>query len=190
MQADPIRLARPEDAAAIQAIYAPYVTSTPISFEIEPPSVDEMAARMARIGAMFPWLVYEENGEILGYAYAGAHKERAAYVWSADATVYVARGAHRRGIGRALYRRLLPILDLQGFHNVYGGITLPNEGSVGLHEACGFTRIGIYKEVGFKQGSWYDVGWWGLRLNEAAAEPKLPAAFTVEMFESAARSRG
>jgi L-amino acid N-acyltransferase YncA len=181
-----IRVARIKDAKPIQAIYAPYVAETSISFELDPPSEDQIAGRMERVGEMFPWLVYEEDGEVLGYAYAGPHSERAAYRWSADTTVYLARGTHRRGIGRALYQRLLAILNLQGFHGAFGGITLPNPGSVGLHEACGYRSIGVYREVGFKMGAWHDVGWWGLRLNAPAREPAPPKPFSPDIFERTA----
>ncbi len=160
MTAEVIRIATPADAPALQAIYAPYVIETPISFELVPPTVEEMAERVRRIGAVHPWLAYEADGAILGYAYAAPFKERAAYQWSVESTVYVARGAHRRGVGKALYARLHAILTLQGHHSVFGGITLPNAGSVGLHEACGYEPVGVYREVGFKLGSWEAGGMW------------------------------
>lgn len=178
----PIRVATAADAAALQAIYAPYVAETVTSFETEPPSAEEMAARVARIGAVYPWLVYERDGAVQGYAYAGRHSERAAYDWSVDTTVYVARDAHRRGVGRALYQSLLRVLDAQGFHCAYGGITLPNESSVGLHEALGYRPIGVWREVGFKFGAWRDVGWWGLALNAPDPAPKPPRRFAPEML--------
>jgi phosphinothricin acetyltransferase len=176
-----IRVATAADAEAIAAIYAPYVLETAISFEEVPPSAAEMAARMAKALPTHPFLVLEEGGRIAGYAYAGPHNERAAYRWSANVSVYVAADAHRRGIGRALYERLIETLRRQGFHSLYGGITLPNAKSVGLHEAMGFTHVGIYREVGFKFGRWHDVGYWRLGLADGppAAEPtpfsRLPA---------------
>ncbi|MHB8528286.1 MAG: arsinothricin resistance N-acetyltransferase ArsN1 family B [Caulobacteraceae bacterium] len=181
-QINAIRVARLEDAGALKAIYDPYVAETAISFELEPPSASQMAERIERIGSEFPWLVYEHGGEVLGYAYASRHRERAAYRWSADTTVYVARGAQRRGIGRSLYERLRAVLSLQGFHCAFGGVTLPNAASVGLHEVCGYSPVGIYREVGFKLGTWHDVGWWGLRLNAPAPDPCPPTAFTEEIF--------
>ena len=184
---DGIRVALPEDAGAVSAIYAPYVAETAISFELDPPDAAEMATRMARMAEAHPWLVFEQGGEVIGYAYAGRHSDRAAYGWSVNVTVYVAGGAHRQGVGRALYQRLLRILDLQGFHTAYGGITLPNPGSVGLHEACGFRPIGVYPEVGFKFGAWHDVGWWGLRLNAPPANPDPPRCFTEVIFEASGR---
>jgi len=178
-----IRVARPSDAGAVQAIYAPYVAETAISFELEPPGVEEVAHRMEIIGQRYPWLIYELDGEVVGYAYATVHRERAAYGWSADGAVYLSPQAHRRGIGRALYQRLAAILNLQGVHSLYGGITLPNAGSVGLHEACGFVHVGVYREVGYKFGAWHDVGWWGIKLNPPAKDPKPPTSFSPALFE-------
>ena len=132
MTSDPhIRTARPEDAREIQAVYAPYVRDTVISFEMEPPTVEEMARRVAATLPMFPWLVWVEDGRVAGYAYASRHKERLAYQWSLDVSAYVHRDFHRRGIGGALYRELLAIVRRQGFCNAYGGITLPN--AAGIH---------------------------------------------------------
>jgi len=190
MAPESIRIATVADAGAVAAVYAPYVTETVISFEADPPGEAEMAGRMARIAAACPWLVYDVDGEVLGYAYAGPHAERAAYRWSVDATVYVARPAHRQGIGRALYERLEAILKLQGFHTAYAGITLPNAASVGLHEARGYRPVGVYREVGYKMGAWHDVGWWGLRLGPAASEPASPRPFSEEIFRRATSGVG
>jgi len=190
MTEDRIRIATVADAGAVQAIYAPYVTETVISFEAEPPSEPQMAERIVRIGAMFPWLVHDEGGEVTGYAYAGPHAERAAYRWSADVTVYVARTAQRRGIGRGLYERLEAILRLQGFHAAFAGVTLPNDASVGLHEARGYRPIGVYRQVGYKLGAWHDVGWWGLQLSPAAPDPAPPRPFSEEIFRLATSAGG
>jgi phosphinothricin acetyltransferase len=179
---DFIRPARLEDASAIAEIYAPYVAQSPISLEIAVPTAEQIAQRMAHLSPAYPWLVYEIGGGPVGYAYAGPHSERAGYRWSANATVYIAPGYHRRGIGRALYERLLAILRTQEFHAVFGGITLPNESSVGLHEACGFSLVGVYREVGFKLGRWWDVGWWGRSLEEAPVEPLPPRPFSAELL--------
>lgn len=162
-----IRVAAPADAAAIQAIYAPVVRDTAISFELEPPSAAEMAKRIDATLPLYPYLVAERDGQVVGYAYASQHRAREAYQWSVDVTVYIAGHAHRSGIGRALYERLLPILERQGFHAAHAGIALPNDGSVGLHEALGFTHIGTYPEVGFKHGRWHDVGYWRRGLSQA-----------------------
>jgi L-amino acid N-acyltransferase YncA len=168
-----IRVARASDAAAIAAIYAPSITEAFVSFEEAPPAPDEMAARLAAVLPTHPWLVHEEAGEVLGYAYASRHRDRAAYRWSVDVAVYLDQRAQGRGLGRALYRRLFEILERQGFHAAFAGITLPNPASVALHQRCGFEPVGVYREVGFKQGAWRDVGWWRRPL--AASGPGQPA---------------
>lgn len=166
-----IRLATPDDAEQIQAIYAPYC-HTPISFESGPPSSGEMRARLVKVLGQYPWLICEEDGGLLGYAYATQHRERAAYRWSVDTSVYVRQGRQRRGVGRALYTSLLAMLPLQGYVNAYAGITLPNPTSVGLHESMGFESVGVYKHVGFKYGSWHDVAWFQRPLQAQSSEPK------------------
>ncbi|MDE2182646.1 MAG: N-acetyltransferase [Alphaproteobacteria bacterium] len=177
-----VRIARPEDSSALAAIYAPYVRDGVASFEIDPPDAAELAQRIAKILPRHPWLVLEQDEQVLGYAYASPHRERAAYRWSTDVTVYVAPQRHRQGIGRILYSVLLPILKLQGFHAAFAGITLPNAASVGLHEAFGFALIGVYPEVGFKAGAWRDVGWWGVPLARTGASPAEPRPFTPELL--------
>lgn len=168
-----VRIATEDDAEAVTAIYGPYVRDTAISFEEAVPSAAEMRRRIGKTLITHPFLIFEAE-EVLGYAYASPHKERAAYRWSVDATVYVAGEAHGRGIGRALYARLFEILALQGFHRTYAGITLPNEKSVGLHRAMGFRRIGTYPQVGFKLGAWRDVSWWARPLGGgSSSEPLL-----------------
>jgi phosphinothricin acetyltransferase len=170
-----IRTARPEDAQAIAAIYAPYVLETAISFEDVPPTPGEMAARLAAVASSYPFLVCEADGEVVGYAYAGAHRARAAYRWSVDTTAYVALRLHGQGIGSALYGELLHRLARQGFHTAFAGIALPNDKSVGLHEALGFRHLGTYAEVGFKFGKWHDVGWWRRPLADGLpAQDPLP----------------
>lgn len=169
-----IRFAEPGDAAAIQAIYAPNVESTAISFELESPSVEEMAARIARISSQYPWLVCDVDGQVAGYVYACQHRERAAYRWSVDVTVYVDAAYRRRGIGRALYTSLLALVELQGYTKAFAGITLPNPGSVGVHEAVGFLPVAVYPKVGYKLGQWRDVGWWQIDLRSVAGEPAEP----------------
>jgi len=171
------RLATAADAAAVAAIYAPYVRDTVISFETEPPDAAEMARRIASVGERWPWLVAVDAAGLLGYVYAGEHRVRAAYRWDADVAVYLEPRAHRRGIGSALYRRLFALLSAQGYVNAYAGITLPNVASVGLHQSMGFSPVGVYRGVGYKHGRWHDVGWWGLRLREAPAQPAEPLPF-------------
>ena len=170
-----IRPVQGQDAAGVAAVYAPNVTDTVISFETEPPDAAEMARRIEATVAAHPWLVCERAGEIVGYAYASSHNGRAAYRWSVNVTVYIDRRLHRSGIGRALYTSLFALLRLQGFYNAYAGITLPNAGSVGLHEAMGFQPVGVYREVGCKFGAWHDVGWWSLELQPRPAnQPPVP----------------
>jgi L-amino acid N-acyltransferase YncA len=166
-----IRLAGPGDAAQVAAIYAPHVTGASTSFEVAPPDAAEMAARIASTLAHMPYLVLETGGEVRGFAYASKHRERAAYQWSVDVSVYVRPDAHRRGVGRALYESLFALLRLQGFYAAHAGITLPNPASVGLHEALGFRPVGVYRSVGFKRGAWHDVGWWQLPLRERTGTP-------------------
>jgi L-amino acid N-acyltransferase YncA len=167
-----IRLAGPGDAAQVAAIYAPHVTSASTSFEYAPPDAAETAARIASTLAHMPYLVFETGGEVLGFAYASKHRERAAYQWSVDVSVYVHERARRRGVGRALYESLFALLRLQGFYSAHAGITLPNPASVGLHEALGFRPVGVYRSVGFKRGAWHDVGWWQLPLRERTGTPE------------------
>ena len=155
-----IRPARLDDADAIQAIYAPIVGSTTISFEEVPPSVEELAQRIATISAGYPFLVAELEGRLAGYAYASQHRTRAAYKTSVDVAVYVDAQARGHGLGRALYEELLPRATRMGYHAAFAGIALPNPASVALHEAVGFKPVGVYREVGQKFGRWLDVGWW------------------------------
>lgn len=169
-----IRLAGEEDARQVQTIYAPIVRDTIISFEVEIPSVDEMARRIAKVSRDYPWLVCEDGGELLGYAYASRHRERAAYQWSVEATVYIREGQRRSGVGKALYAALFPLLVMQGYVNAYAGIALPNPGSVRLHESIGFTPIGVFQRIGFKFGAWIDVSWWQRALQPAASDPPQP----------------
>lgn len=169
-----IRLAHAEDARAIQAIYAPVVSHTPISFETIPPSIEEMRQRIEHTLNNFPWLVYEDKGELLGYAYASQHRVRSAYQWSVDVSIYIHEQSHRQGIGRKLYTALFELLREQGFYNVYAGITLPNPASVALHEAMGMQPLGVYQKVGYKLGAWYDSGWWQGLLQPHSANPPAP----------------
>ncbi|OAI30856.1 hypothetical protein A1351_00550 [Methylosinus sp. R-45379] len=163
-----IRPARPEDAPAIAAVYAPFVSETAISFEITPPDAEEMSRRMTACMAVYPWLVAEDGGRIAGYAYAGRYSGRAAYDWAVEVTVYLHPDYHRKHVGRHLYQTLFAILRRQGVHSVFAIITLPNDASVGLHRASGMREIGIYREVGFKFGEWRDVLSMGMTLSDRA----------------------
>jgi L-amino acid N-acyltransferase YncA len=167
-----IRLASPErDAAAVAGIYRPSVTDSIASFEEIPPTAEEMAGRMEATLARTPWLVATDAGEVVGYAYAGAHRERAGYRWSVDISAYVRADRHGRGIGATLYRVLIRILTAQGFANVYAGITQPNPASVALHRSIGMEPVGVYRGVGYKLGAWRDVAWYQLRLIDESDDP-------------------
>ena len=172
-----IREARPEDAAAIQAIYARIVTGTAISFEEVPPTIEEMRERIVTTQQTYPYLVAERDGRLVGYAYASQHRARAAYRWAVEVTVYIADGERRSGVGRRLYSELLPALAKQGFNAAYAGIALPNAGSVGLHERLGFQHVGTFPQVGFKLGQWHDVGYWRLELSSPSNSPRDPRRY-------------
>jgi L-amino acid N-acyltransferase YncA len=169
---DVIRDADPgRDAAACAAIYAPHVEGSAVSFEERAPDAAELSARIERYGSSHAWLVAERGGEVVGYAYATAFNERPAYRWSASVSVYVAEAARGEGVGRALYEALFDRLRERGFRTACAGITLPNEASLGLHEALGFQQTGINREIGWKEGAWRDVGWFHLELAPAGDGP-------------------
>ena len=172
-----VRAAGTNDAAAIAAIYAPYVIGTVVSFETEAPDATEIARRMAGGGDLHPWLVACDGDELLGYAYACAFRARSAYRFSVETTVYVADGAQRRGIGLLLYRTLLPVLEAQGYAQAIAAITLPNEASVRLHERLGFRQVGTYEKVGFKFREWRSVGLWQRALSPLSTRPEEPKPF-------------
>jgi L-amino acid N-acyltransferase YncA len=174
-----IRLASIDDAAPIAAIYGPSCESTAVSFEVVAPSPAEIADRIRTIGAHFPWLVLADNGIIAGYAYASRHRDRAAYGWSVDTALYVSASHRRCGVGRALYTTLFQLLRLQGYFKAYAGITLPNRASTGLHEAVGFTLVGVYRGVGYKQGVWHDVAWYEMALQSERLDPAAPVAVST-----------
>jgi L-amino acid N-acyltransferase YncA len=170
-----IRDATPErDADACAAIYAPYVNDTVISLEERAPSQEEFADRIQRTTQTHPWIVAQDENEVIGFAYATRHRERASYRWAADVTVYVTPARQRRGVGRALYETLFALLVAQGVRIACAGVTLPNEASVGLHEALGFRPVGVYRNIGFKHGAWRDVGWWQLELGGPDGSPSEP----------------
>ena len=167
-----IRDADPQrDAAACAAIYAPHVEDSPISFEERAPGAAEMAARIERYTTSHAWLVAEQDGVVVGYAYACAHRERPAYRWAVDVSVYVADDQQGKGIGAAVYRALFERLRERGFRVAFAGITLPNHASVALHQSLGFAPIGIAKGIGWKHGAWRDVAWYQLQLAPDAEGP-------------------
>jgi len=174
MSVSPIREATAEDAAACAAIYTPYVTDTAITFEYEPPSAEEMGRRIAAAQREHAWLVHEADGNIAGYAYATRYKERAAYQWAAEVSVYVEMGRRRTGAGRALYEALFERLAERGYRIAVAGLTLPNEASEGLHRAVGFEPVGVYRRIGWKLGRWHDVARVTKRLVDDDGAPREP----------------
>ena len=190
-----IRVAIDEDAQDIADVYAPAVSTRATSFELTPPDATEMRRRVSTVLPQYPWLVCESSDKVVGYVYATAHRERAAYRWSVDVAAYVKEDAQRRGIARALYTALFEILVAQGYRNAYAGITLPNPASVAMHEAMGFERVGIYHQVGYKMNKWHDVAWFERTLAEHVLEPREPIAFSTlataqEVKAAIARAEG
>jgi phosphinothricin acetyltransferase len=171
-----IRLATPADAIAIRAIYAPVVNSTPISFELEPPTVEEMAARITAVLPAYPWLVLTDGSTVVGYAYGRPFQARAAYRWSVETSVYLDADHRGAGLGAALYRSLLEVLVCQGYRQALAGIALPNPASVGLHRAGGFRLTGVQERLGWKLGAWHDVGWFQRELVPGTSAPLPPIA--------------
>jgi L-amino acid N-acyltransferase YncA len=179
----PIERATEADAAGILDIYGPLVERSTITFETERPSREEMGRRIREVGGSYPWLVWREDGRVVGYAYASNHRARAAYRWATEVSVYVAADRQRSGIARALYSKLLEILRAQRFELALAGITLPNEPSVRLHESLGFEPVGIYRNIGFKQGAWRDVGWWSYSIRKS---PSLPPCEPLDLNQALA----
>jgi L-amino acid N-acyltransferase YncA len=172
-----IRTAHPDDAAAVQAIYAPLVRDSCISFELEPPSVEQMRDRIVSTLPVLPWLVQvADSGQLQGYVYASRHRERAAYQWAVDVSAYVHVSSRGQGVAGRLYRNLFEQLRALGYCQAFAGIALPNAASVALHESVGFQPLGVYRQVGFKLGAWHDVGWWQHTL-QSPAQPLPPRRF-------------
>lgn len=167
-------MARPGDGDALAAIYAPLVRDTAVSFATEPPTGPEMGAWVESILQTHPWLVAERSGEVAGYAYAAPHRKRAAYRWTVETSVYVHAEARRTGVARALYGALLIQLELLGFTTALAGVTLPGDASLCLHRSLGFSDVGVYRRVGFKQGAWHDVLWLERALGDAQRTPGEP----------------
>jgi phosphinothricin acetyltransferase len=159
-----IRSVCTEDAEAICSIYNHYVKNTIVNFEEKPVSREEMKDRIAKVTFSLPWIVWEENGEIKGYAYASNWKTRSAYRFSVESSIYLQPDFIGKGAGRILYEALISELRNLSLHSVIGGIALPNESSVALHERLGFAKVAHFKEVGWKYGRWIDVGYWELLL--------------------------
>ncbi|QWT20926.1 GNAT family N-acetyltransferase [Bacillus sp. NP157] len=166
-----IRIATIADAAACHAIYAPIVESSAITFETDLPGDAVMAERIATRLRTHPWLVWEDAGEVIAYAYGGRFRERAAYDWIAETSIYVHEKARRRGIARRLYGVLLETMHRQGINQAVGVITLPGDTSVAMHEAMGFAPAGVWPKAGYKLGQWWDVGVWSKFMGEPAVPP-------------------
>lgn len=171
-----IRMASREDIPAILEIYAPYVAHTAISFEYAVPTLEDFTARFERITARFPWLVWEENGKILGYAYGSLPWERAAFQWCAEVSIYLHPDAHRRGIGSALYRVLEQLLSLQGYLKVYAVVTTANRASVEFHEKAGYRLTASFPDCGFKHGAWHGTLWLEKELSSVEMPTTVPIA--------------
>lgn len=184
-----LRPATADDAAAVRRIYAPFVEDSAVSFESHPPTEAEMGTRIATTTERHPWLVCALDG-IVGYAYAGTHRNRDAYRWSVDVSVYVDPDHQRRGIARSLYAALFALLSEQGFHNAYAGIALPNPASTALHESMGFEPVGTYRDVGHKNGEWHDVRWYERALDDRPADPEPPTPYPALEPPSVDRALG
>lgn len=180
-----IRVATADDAEAVARIYAPYVTESTISFEEAPPTEAEMQKRMLDTLSWYPWIVAENSGDVIGYAYAGRHRARAAYRWAVDTSVYVDEAVRGRGFGRRLYDELFRILERQGFRRACAGIALPNAGSEALHRSVGFTDVGIYRNVAWKRGGWRDVLWLERPIGMLTDDPAEPVPFQTLDWASA-----
>ncbi len=176
-----IRAARPDDAAAIAAIYAPHVLTGTATFEVEAPDTRQMRARMAASDGLYPWIVAtngDEAGGVLAYAYATRFRDRPAYRYAVETTIYVSAAVQGQGVGRLLYQALVDTLRVQGFTQAIAAIALPNDYSIRLHESVGFRRAGVYREVGFKHDQWIDVGIWQRELHAPAVPPVEPRPFS------------
>lgn len=184
-----IRRAGAQDAAALLDIYKPFITDTVVTFEYDVPTAAEFAARITGTLTDFPYLVCERDGAPVGYAYAHRIRERAAYDWAAELSIYLAPVAQGRGVGTVLYGCLTDLLEIQHLRILYGCVTLPNEGSRRLHEKLGFTLTGVWHGSGWKFGRWHDVGWFEKRLGgDAAAQPVVPfPALEEEKIEECLR---
>ncbi|HET7118506.1 MAG TPA: GNAT family N-acetyltransferase [Hanamia sp.] len=171
-----IRLISENDAGEVLEVYKPYVLNTIITFEYEVPAIDEFLQRIKANITDYPWLVCQHGNKIIGYAYAGLHRYRTAYQWSCESSVYLLPEFHRKGIASILYETLFSLLRIQGYINVYAGISLPNEKSVGFHQSYGFKKVGIYKKIGYKFDKWHDVEWFQLQLQKHIDNPPIPKA--------------
>ncbi len=172
-----VRPASESDVDAIRQIYGVMVMGTATTFEEDVPSREDMARRMTAMPGL-PWFVVETAHGVVAFAHASQHRQRAAYRWSADCSVYVSQAHQGQGLGRLLYERLIPEVRSLGYVTLFAGISLPNPASIRLHESFKFQPVGIFRSVGFKKGEWRDVGWWALQLSTPPAEPEEPREWT------------
>ena len=183
-----VRLANPDDAQAIHSIYAPYVAESTATFEVEPPTVEDLRERIVRILDRYPYLVAEaEDGMVIAFAYAAPFRLRLAYDWSVETSVYAAPNAIGRGVARLLYEKLEHLLADQGIKNMYAVITEGNAASERFHEKCGYSKVGVLTDCGFKHGQWLSIGWWEkiIATHCGAPEPVLPCREMLGMGEEA-----
>lgn len=166
-----IRMAKKEDTTQQLDIYAPFILDSAVSFELEVPDPEDYWRRIQGIQAAAPWMVCDIEDRISGFAYAGPHRNRAAYQWSRELSVYVHPEFRRKGVAQALYYTIVRILKLQGYRNVFAGIVVPNPASIAFHRQFGFKPIGVYEGVGYKMGKWQNVSWWGLTLGDLITPP-------------------
>lgn len=190
------RFAEERDAAALLAIYAPYVVGTSITFEYTVPSLEEFAGRVSAVTQRLPWIVCESGGEIVGYAYAAPYQTRAAFQWDAEISVYLKENFKRRGIARALYRAIKLLLTAQGYYNLYALIAYPNDESIGFHKSQGFQFVGIYPMTGYKLNDWHDLAAMELPLQDSFRVPEptkalweLPAEILEKALDCAGEIR-
>lgn len=168
-----IRSATLKDASSVLAIYRPYIEGSVVSFEYEAPSVSEIEKRISHVMAKYPWIVAEEDGEVIGYAYASEFRTREAYQWKCEVSVYVTDQAKGKGVAKALYDDLLDTLKRMGMVSAIAGMTVPNPETERFHKKYGFKKIAEYPKVGFKNGAWHNVAFAELQLNEYTSEPSI-----------------
>ncbi|OYU96208.1 MAG: N-acetyltransferase [Bacteroidetes bacterium B1(2017)] len=171
-----IKLITEPDIEEVLAIYTQYVLHTSITFEHTVPSFEEYAQRVNTNTQKYPWLIAKQGTNIVGFAYCSTHRYREAYQWSPESTIYMAPNFQGKGIGKLLYSTLFELLKMQGFVNVFAGVVIPNPKSIALHKSCGFEEIGIFKKIGYKQGTWHDTFWFQLALAEHTQNPIEPVS--------------
>jgi phosphinothricin acetyltransferase len=185
MNTPTIRLIRDSDYAGVLAVYTPYVLDTVITFEYEVPTLDEFTKRLSTIAKYYPVLVCEVDGDIVAYCYGSIHRVKTAYQWSVESTIYIAEAYHHKGLAAIMYTCLFDILRLQGFINVYAGISVPDGKSDKFHPKFGFKYLGVFPKIGYKHGSWHDLKWYEYILSERIDNPPAPIPIS-EIWDSEA----